>query len=60
LQSFSLPVSVWQVSFSPHALHGAMLKRQSCECESAWKLPRKAHAPKKQRRKNKQPFDPPE
>jgi hypothetical protein len=32
LHCFSLPVAVWDERFSPHAIHGSMLKAPRCGC----------------------------
>jgi hypothetical protein len=37
LQRFSAPDTVWQRRFSPHAVHGAMLKPPQCVCASMYR-----------------------
>jgi hypothetical protein len=37
-QRFSNPVSVWCMRFSPHALHGSMLKAPRCGCGGMQRL----------------------
>jgi hypothetical protein len=38
LQRFSASASVWEMLFSPHSTHASMLKLQSYECESTYRL----------------------
>jgi hypothetical protein len=38
LDCFSLAVLVWHQCFSPQELHGAMLKANSCACETMYRL----------------------
>ncbi len=38
IQRFSAPVGMWDMHFSPHALHGSMLEATGCGCENMYRL----------------------
>jgi hypothetical protein len=52
LLCFSASVAVWGKRKSPHMVHGSMLNRQACECETMQKLQKPTHH-RKQRKDQK-------